>query len=200
MRKAGVVSYERFAKEVLENIGEKPVSFEVFADDHDGMFRQARIISNWGKNVYIKIPIVNSRGKPTLSLIQRLHNDGLKLNITAILAVKQLEELMASLDKPVSAFVSVFAGRIADTGRDPGPTIREARRLFSANPAVEVLWASTREVLNIKQAAECGAHIITVTSDILAKYESMNQLNLLELSRQTSEMFWKDAQKAGYSL
>jgi len=200
MRKAGVEDYTKFAKEVLAIIGEKPISFEVFADDEKNMARQAHIIKEWGKNVYVKIPIVNSQGKPMLKLIQDLHEEGVKLNITAILAEEQLEGLAKVLSAKVPSVVSVFAGRIADTGRDPSPTIQKAREIFSTNAAAEILWASTREVLNIRQADASGAHIITVTPDILNKYEKMHQLDLVKLSRQTSEMFWKDANQAGYRL
>ena len=200
MRKAGVDNYSRFAQEVLEIIGRKPISFEVFADDADGMSRQAHIIRSWGKNVYVKIPIVNSRGEPMLDLIRSLHADGVKLNITAILAVEQLEKLAKIICQQVPSLVSVFAGRIADTGRDPVPTIQIARKLFSENEAAEILWASTREVLNIEQAGVAGAHIITVTPEILKKYEALKQHDLLELSRQTSAMFHQDAQASGYKM
>ena len=200
MRKAGVQDYDRFAQEVLGIIGPKPISFEVFADDSDGMSRQAHIIGNWGQNVYVKIPIVNSQGQPMLDLIRSLHADGVKLNITAILAVEQLENLGKVLCQQVPSLVSVFAGRIADTGRDPVPTIQTARQLFSSIEAAEILWASTREVLNIRQAEISGAHIITVTPEMLMKYEAMEQHDLIDLSRQTSGMFWNDAKKAGSRL
>lgn len=200
MRKAGVEDFTKFAQKALACIGQKPISFEVFADDEKGMSRQAHIIKKWGPNVYVKIPIVNSQNKCLLNLIRHLHADGVKLNITAILAVEQLEGLAQVLTPKLPSVISIFAGRIADTGRDPIPTIKKARSLFSSNSSAEILWASTREVLNISQAEASGAHIITVTPDILAKYEALNQLDLLELSRQTSEMFWRDACSAGYQL
>jgi len=200
MRKAGVENYTKFAKEVLTIIGEKPISCEVFADDEKNMARQATIIKGWGSNVYVKIPIVNSQGKSMLKLIQDLHEEGVKLNITAILAVEQLEGLAKVLRAKVPSVVSVFAGRIADTGRDPSPTIQKAREIFSTNAAAEILWASTREVLNIHQAEACGAQIITVTPDILNKYEKMHQLDLVQLSRQTAEMFYRDAKESSFKL
>jgi len=200
MRRAGIKNYTKFAQQVLEIINEKPISFEVFADDEKDMARQANIIKKWGKNVYVKIPIVNSLGSSMVHLIKNLTSEGIKINVTAILAINQIEALVASLDKKIPSIVSVFAGRIADTGRDPSPIITEAARLFSDNALAEVLWASTREVYNIWQAEASGAHIITVTPELLKKYEMMNQADLIELSRQTSEMFWSDAKKAGYQL
>lgn len=200
MRKAGIKDYTKFAQQVLEIINKKPISFEVFADDEKDMARQAKIIKKWGENVYVKIPIVNSMGSSMVHLIRELTSEGIKINVTAILAINQIEALVASLDKKIPSIVSVFAGRIADTGRDPSPIITKAARLFSDNALAEVLWASTREVYNIWQAEASGAHIITVTPELLKKYEMMNQADLIELSRQTSEMFWNDAKKAGYEL
>ena len=200
MRKAGVKDYTKFAKEVLTIIGKKPISFEVFADDEKNIAAQAHTIKKWGENVYVKIPIVNSQGKSMLELIRGLHGEGIKLNITAILAESQLKGLVKIITNKTPSVISVFAGRIADTDRDPVPIMEKAKKLFSGTPTAEILWASVREVLNIRQASLVGADIITVPPEILAKYEAMKEMNLIELSRQTSEMFWNDAKKAGYTL
>jgi len=186
MRKAGVTDYEKFCKKVLTLIKGKPVSFEVFADEFDDMERQARMIQSWGQNVYVKIPITNSKGFSSVPLIERL---GGKINVTAVFTEDQVRSL-----PPKPMIVSLFAGRIADTGRDPF--------LFSWNayPQFALLWASTREVLNIYQAREARADIITVTPELLTKYWNMKGKNLKELSLETVKMFYRDAQEAGYTL
>ena len=190
MRKAGVTDYEKFCKEVLTVVNGKPVSFEVFADEFDEMERQARIISSWGENVYVKIPITNTKGESSKDLINKLSKEGIKINITAITKWKPIREV--KLSAPM--IVSLFAGRIADTGRDPKSF------LPYAYGKVEVLWASPREVLNIYQAEEVFADIITVTPELLTKYWKMKNKNLDELSLDTVKMFYTDAKEAGYTL
>lgn len=200
MRKAGVKDFEAFAKEILQFITEKPVSLEVFSDDFPEMRRQALKISSWGKNVYVKIPITNTRGDSSAPLIRELAQQGVKLNITAILTVEQVETVARALITDVPAFVSVFAGRIADTGLDPAPIIRASKRVLAGLPKAELIWASVREVLNIFQAEECGCDIVTVPHDILAKAQKLVGMSLDELSLETVRMFAADARAAGYSL
>ncbi len=199
MRKAGVIDYEAFAREVLTIVPEAPVSFEVFSDDFDDMDRQARKIAAWGRNVYVKIPVTNTRAESSRELIRRLSDRGVRLNVTAILSLAQVEEVVASLEGTVGAIVSVFAGRIADTGRDPVPLMTEALGIVRSNSALELLWASPREVLNIVQAESIGCDIITVTSELLAKLSGLGR-DLEKLSLDTVKMFFDDAQSAGYSL
>jgi transaldolase len=199
MRKACVSDYETFARAVLEEITDLPVSFEVLSDEFNVMEAEARKIAGWGKNVNIKIPITNTRGESSIPLVKKLAGDGVNLNITAILTVPQVEAVSRVLCRGVKSIVSVFAGRIADTGRDPVPCMKKACEILSANSDAELLWASTREVLNICQAAECGCHIITVTSDILQKLKMLEK-NLDELSLETVKMFYNDAQHAGYKI
>ncbi len=169
MRKAGVSDYEAFAAEALRAIPDLPISFEVFSDEFDEMERQARKISAWGNNVYVKIPITNTEGKSAVSLIRKLAQEGIALNVTAILTLKQVAAVADALNADVPSIVSVFAGRIADTGRDPMPLMKEASILLQGSRQAELLWASPRELLNIFQAEECGCHIITAVSDILKK-------------------------------
>jgi transaldolase len=199
MRKAGVTDYEEFAKAALAMIPDLPISFEVFSDDHKGMEREARKISSWGKNVYIKIPITNTKGEYTTQLIEKLSNDGLKLNVTAIMTVEQVEIVSKALSTETPSIVSVFAGRIADTGKDPLPIVREASKILKANPKTELLWACSREFLNIVHAESCGCQIITVTSDILKKIPTSGK-DLKELSLDAVKTFYNDAKTAGFRI
>lgn len=198
MRKAGVKDYKKFAKEVLELIPDMPISFEVFSDDIHEMEKEARQISSWGKNIYVKIPITNTSGMSTSSLIKNLSSDGIKVNITAILTPTQVDDIIDYLDKQTPSIVSVFAGRIADTGMDPVPIMTYISKIVR-NHNIELLWASTREVLNIIQAQNCGCHIITVTPDILKKLPMLGK-DLTELSLETVQMFYNDAKSAGYKI
>ena len=200
MRKAGLRDYEGFAREVLQQVTEKPISFEVFSDDFPEMRRQALKIKSWGRNVYVKIPITNTRGESSLPLVQELAAEGVKLNITAILTLEQVSGVARSLNAKVPSVVSVFAGRIADTGVDPMPQMRECKKILAGLPRAELLWASVREVLNIFQADACGCAIVTVPHDILAKAIKMVGFDLKELSLDTVKMFASDAQAAGFSL
>lgn len=199
MRKAGVADYAGFAKEVLAEITDKPVSFEVFSDDFSEMERQARIIASWAPNVYVKIPVMNTKNQPSYALIKKLATEGVMLNVTAILTIAQVREVAKALSPKTPAIVSVFAGRVADTGVDPVPLMREAKTALAPYPNYELLWASSRELLNIYQAEEVGAHIITVPNDILKK-GSMVGVDHHELSLQTVKMFYEDGQKVGYTL
>lgn len=199
MKKSGIADYSAFAREALEATGGMPISFEVFADEFEDMERQARLIARWGQPVYVKIPITNTKRESSIPLIGRLSADGVKLNITAILTLEQVREVVDALHPEAPAIVSVFAGRIADTGVDPVPLMREAASICAAKPKAELLWASPRELLNIFQAEECGCHIITVTSDILKKLAMVGK-SLDELSLDTVKMFYNDASAAGYKL
>lgn len=199
MRKAGVSDYAQFAQEVLASITKKPISFEVFSDDFTEMERQARIIASWAPNVYVKIPIMNTKKQSAAPLIKKLAGEGAKLNVTAILTLAQVKETVEALNPAVPAIVSVFAGRVADTGIDPIPLMKEAKVALTPYPNYELLWASTREFLNIYQAETVGAHIITVPPDILKK-GAMVGLDHHELSFQTVKMFYDDGQKVGYTL
>jgi transaldolase len=200
MRKSGVSDYATFAKEALDATGGMPISFEVFADDFEEMERQARLIATWGDAVYVKIPVTNTKGESAVPLITRLSSAGVKLNITAILTLDQVRQVVDALDPDTPAIVSVFAGRIADTGVDPVPLMREAAAICASKPKAELLWASPRELLNIFQADEVGCHIITVTSDILKKLSTMVGKPLDELSLDTVKMFFNDAAAAGFKL
>jgi transaldolase len=199
MRKSGIADYEAFAREALRVVAGLPISFEVFADEFDEMERQAKLIATWGDDVFVKIPITNTRGDSSVPLIRRLSAAGVKLNITAILTVDQVRAVTYVLNPEVPAIISVFAGRIADTGRDPVPMMREAVFIASGKPKAQVLWASPRELLNIFQADECGCHIITVTNDILKKLAMVGK-PLEELSLDTVKMFFNDASAAGFTL
>ncbi|MBL9213157.1 MAG: transaldolase [Opitutaceae bacterium] len=200
MKKAGVRDYEAFAKEVLQVVTDKPISLEVLTDDLVEMKRQALKINSWGKNVYTKIPITNSHGQSCLPLVKELGQAGVKLNVTALLTLKQVAGVAEALNPAVPSVVSVFAGRIADTGVDPMPMVRACGALLHGQPKAELLWASTREVLNILQAQECGCAIITVPHDILGKAAKMFGLDLTELSLDTVRTFAKDAADAGFKL
>jgi transaldolase len=200
MRKAGIKDYEAFAKEILQSVTTKPISFEVFSDDFAEMRRQALKIAPWGRNVYVKIPITNSRGESSLPLVKELGQQGVQLNITAILTLDQVRGVSAALNPAVASVVSVFAGRIADTGVDPEPLMRASLALLHNQPKAELLWASVREVLNIFQANACGCHIVTIPHDILAKALKMTGMDLTALSLDTVKMFAADAQAAGFSV
>ena len=199
MRGAGISDYECFAREILEDIRELPVSFEVFSDEFPEMERQARKIAAWGPNVYVKIPITNTRGEQSYGLIQRLSRAGLKLNVTAVMTLGQVQQSAVALGDSPGAFVSVFAGRIADTGRDPVPIMCQAVRELTITPNVELIWASPREVLNVFQANTVGCHIITLTSDILKKLANTGK-DLEKFSLETVRMFRDDALHAGFVL
>ncbi|MFP5247610.1 MAG: transaldolase [Thermoanaerobaculia bacterium] len=200
MRKSGVTDYAAFAKDALAATGGMPISFEVFADDFDEMERQAKLIATWGDAVFVKIPVTNTKGESAVELIRRLSAAGVKLNVTAILTLDQVRAVVDALDPNTPAIVSVFAGRIADTGVDPVPLMREAAQICASKPKAELLWASPRELLNIFQADEVGCHIITVTSDILKKFSTMVGKPLDELSLDTVKMFYNDAAAAGFKL
>jgi transaldolase len=200
MRKAGIANYEAFAKEILQSVTSKPISFEVFSDDFPEMKRQALKIASWAKNVFVKIPITNTRGESSLPLVQELGTQGVQLNITAILTLEQVRGVSEALNPAVSSVVSVFAGRIADTGVDPEPIMRAGRVLLHNQPKAELLWASVREVLNIFQADDCGCDIVTVPHDILNKAIKMTGTDLAALSLDTVKMFAADAQAAGFSV
>jgi transaldolase len=200
MRKVGISDYETFARSVLENVTDKPISFEVFSDEFPEMRRQALKIRDWQENVYVKIPITNTRGESALPLIADLAAEGVKLNVTAILTLEQVQGVAGALKREAPSVVSVFAGRIADTGVDPVPLMKESLQAIAALPSAELLWASVREVLNIFQAADCGCHIVTVPHDILAKVTKLGGMDLKELSLDTVRMFHKDAVAAGFRL
>lgn len=199
MKKAGVRNYEEFSKAALKAIPDLPISFEVFSDDFPGMEREARKIGGWGENVYIKIPVTNTKGESTVPLVKKLSHDGLKLNVTAIMMADQVRTVAKALSHDTPSIVSVFAGRVADTGRDPMPIMRESGEILKPNPKAELLWASTRELLNLIQAESCGCHIITITNDILKKVPLVGK-DLKELSLETVQMFYSDAQSAGYRI
>jgi len=200
MRKVGVADYEKFAREVLEVVKEKPISFEVFSDEFPEMRRQALMIGKWQENVYVKIPITNTRGDSALPLIKELSGEGVKLNITAILTRDQVQGVANAVKRDVPCVVSVFAGRVADTGVDPMPLMKDSLAILRDLPEAELLWASVREVLNIFQAAQCGCDIVTVPHDILDKVAKLGGMDLAELSLDTVRMFHKDAVAAGFKL
>ena len=200
MRKAGVADYRAFAREVLAVIRDRPISFEVFDDDLGEMKRQAREIATWGENVYVKIPITNTRREPAAPLVRELSGAGVKLNVTALCTLEQVRETAQALKGGAPSVISVFAGRIADMGRDPVPLMKEALGICrAADGRIELLWASPRELLNIVQAAEIGCDIITVTPDLLAKLPLIGK-DLAEYSLETVQMFYRDAQAAGFKL
>ncbi|HEU4583098.1 MAG TPA: transaldolase [Polyangiaceae bacterium] len=200
MAKAGIRDYVAFAREVLAVIRELPISFEVFSDEFAEMERQARRIASWGRNVNVKIPITNTRGEPSLGVIRALLAERVKLNVTAILTREQWLSVKALMRPADDVIISVFAGRLADTGVDPVPVMAQAVQDFRDLPGARVLWASPREVLNIYQADACGCHIITVTDDLLAKLQRLRGKDLVEFSLETVKMFHDDAQKAGFQL
>jgi transaldolase len=200
MRKAGISNYEAFAREILQTIQAKPISFEVFSDEFPEMRRQALKIASWQKNVYVKLPITNTRGESSLPLARELAKEGVQLNITAILTLDQVRGVSEALDPRVPSVVSVFAGRIADTGVDPEPIMRASLALLQNQPKAELLWASVREVLNIFQADACGCRIVTIPHDILAKALKLVGTDLAALSLDTVKMFDQDARAAGFSV
>jgi transaldolase len=199
MRKAGVEDYETFAREILEIVSDRPISFEVFSDDFGEMEEQALQISSWSENVYVKVPVTNTGGEPTANVVARLSDRGVKVNVTALTTPAQVKEVVQWVAGGPPCYVSVFAGRIADSGRDPLPLMSESLEHASAHPNVELIWASPRELLNIVQADSIGCHIITVTDDLLQKLGSLGR-DLDEFSLATVKMFYEDGQAAGYSL
>lgn len=199
MRAAGVKDYETFAREILERVKDKPISFEVFADDFTEMERQARKIASWADNVYVKIPVTNTRRQSSTDLVRRLSQSGVKVNITAVLTLDQVCRGVAALGGGAPSVISVFAGRIADTGRNPVPIMAEAVRMVSAYPPIELLWASPRELLNVFEANDVGCHIITATEGILAKLQIVGK-DLDDYSLETVLMFYNDAARANYQL
>jgi len=199
MRKAGISDYAAFALDILSEIRDRPISLEVFADEFGEMERQARLIASWGPNVYVKIPVTNTRRKPSLELIHCLSHAGIRLNITALLTLAQVRDVAAALAGGAPSCVSVFAGRIADTGRDPVPLMAAAVEMVSIHPGMELIWASPRELLNIFQADAIGCHIITATPDILQKLSLVGK-DLHEYSLDTVKMFYSDARKSGFEV
>jgi transaldolase len=199
MRKAGVSNYEAFARELLKSVIDRPVSFEVFADDFAAMIDQGRKIASWGRNVNVKVPVTNTKGEFAGPVIKTLSAEGVVLNVTAIMTVDQVKAVAAELDPNVPAIISVFAGRIADTGVDPIPHMKACKDALSARPMAELLWASPREVLNIFQADKVGCDIITCTNDLIAKL-SLTGKDLIDYSRETVQMFYKDATAAAFSI
>jgi transaldolase len=199
MRKAGITDYKKFAQEVIAAIPDLPVSFEVFSDDFDTMEREAREIASWGGDTYVKIPITNTKGESAGDLIRRLSAEGFSLNVTAILTLEQVDVVAENASPDARTIVSVFAGRIADTGRDPVPLMTAALALMATNPALQLIWASPREVLNIVQADQIGCHVITVTADLLVKMKGFGK-GLEQVSRETVAMFHDDARQAGFRL
>jgi transaldolase len=199
MRRSGVTDYATFAKEVLTAVTELPISFEVIADEFDEMRRQALLIASWGANVYVKIPVTNTRGESSTDLIRELSLEGIKLNVTAILSLRQVWTVAQALAESPSAVVSVFAGRVADTGRDPIPLMSAALDMLTDVPQAELLWASPREILNVVQADGVGCHIVTVTHDLLKKLGGLWR-DLEDVSRDTVVMFHNDAQQSGLIL
>ena len=199
MKKAGVKDYETFAKDILSTIKEKPISFEVFSDDFDDMEKQAMKIASWADNVYVKIPITNTKKESSKELIKRLAEKKVKLNITAIFTVDQVKTALASLDNNVPSIISVFCGRIADTGRDPIPLMNDCLNEMKINSKSELLWASPRELINIIQADKIGCHIITVSNDIIKKLQFINY-DLEKYSLDTVKAFYKDAVDANFNI
>ena len=200
MRKAGITDFEAFAKDILQTIKDKPISLEVFSDEFPEMKRQALKIASWAPNVYAKIPITNTRSESALPLIKELAAQGVKLNVTALLTLEQVHGVAQALNPQVPSVVSVFAGRIADTGVDPMPMMRACAAICASQPKAELLWASVREVLNIFQADECGCKIVTVPHDVLGKALKMVGMDLTALSLDTVKMFAVDATAAGFKL
>jgi transaldolase len=199
MRKAGVRDYKEFALDILKEINDKPISFEVFDDDFDEMKIQAMEIASWGPNVYVKIPVTNTKGVSSINLIRDLARAGVKQNITALMTIEQVQNVTAALSQGPSAYISVFAGRIADTGRDPLNIMQTAIGIMRPYPQLELIWASPRELLNVFQADDIGCHIITATNDIIKKLEIVGK-DLAEYSLETVKMFYNDAMAAGFTL
>ena len=199
MRKAGILDYRAFAHDVLAAIPDRPISFEVFSDEFAEMERQAQEIAAWGEHVYVKVPVTNTRRAPAYELVHRLSHSGVKVNVTALMTLEQVREVLNALKGGAPSNVSVFAGRIADTGVDPVPLMTEAVEILRGEPRAELIWASPRELLNVFQADAIGCHIITVTSEILKKLSLVGK-NLDDYSLETVKMFYEDARAAGFSL
>ena len=199
MRKAGITDYEAFAHELLALTGERPISFEVFSDEPAEMLRQARKIAGWGEGVYVKVPVTTTTGTACSAVMRELSAEGVKLNVTGLMTVEQVRSVSGCLEPGVPACISVFAGRIADTGIDPVPAMTAALEILAERPGQELIWASPREILNVVQADRIGCHIITVTHDLLRKLELLGR-DLEQFSRETVEMFHRDAESAGYVL
>lgn len=199
MRKAGQTDYTMFAKSLLAEITDLPISFEVLADDAEGIESEARRIASWGDNVFVKVPVTTTLGQPMAPVVQRLSADGVQVNVTAIFTPTQVEAVTAALSDGVASFVSVFAGRIADAGVDPIPIMKSSLEIIAAVPTAELIWASPREVLNVVQASQIGCHVITLTHDLLAKLPSLGR-DLEEFSLDTVKMFHSDAVAAGLAL
>jgi transaldolase len=199
MKKAGIKNYTSFSKKILTKIKKKPISFEVFSDNLHEMYKQAKVISSWGKNVYVKIPITNSKGKSCNSIIKKLSNENVNLNITAIFTMNQINSLKKAINPKSKNIISIFAGRIADTGRNPSEIIKKSIKVFLGYKKTEILWASTREVFNIYEANKLKCHIITVTPDILKKLQLKNY-SLKKYSLDTIRDFYDDAKKVGYKI
>ena len=199
MRASGVTDYEAFARDVLTLVGERPISFEVFADEPSEMIRQGRRIATWGQQVFVKIPVTDTRGKPTSEVLRTLSSEGVRLNVTAMTTADQVEQVVECLDPASHHFVSLFAGRIADTGRDPLPIVRHCVAILERRPEVRLIWASPREILNVVQADEVGCHVITVTHDLLKKLPLLGK-DLLGYSLETVQMFHRDGVAAGFTL
>jgi transaldolase len=199
MKKVGITDYRAFCKDILSHVKDKPLSFEVFSDDFDEMERQAMEIASWGDNVYVKIPVTNTKQENCYSLVRKLGAQKVKMNVTAIMTLTQVRDVVAALNPNVPSYVSVFAGRIADTGRDPVPMMAAAVEMLKVAPAAELIWASPRELLNIFQANEVGCQVITVTNDILKKL-SLVEYDLDTYSLDTVKMFYNDAVAAGFKL
>jgi transaldolase len=197
MRKAGITGYEAFGRDILQAIPDRPISLEVFADEFADMERQASTIASWGENVYVKIPVTNTRREPALDLIHKLTHAGVKLNVTALLTLDQVREVAAALAGGAPSCVSVFAGRVADTGRDPVPIMSAAADIVSKHSGMELIWASPRELLNVFQADAIGCHIITATTDILKKLTLIGK-DLHDYSLETVQMFFKDAESSNF--
>jgi transaldolase len=199
MRASGVADFEGFARDVLPLVGNRPISFEVFADDFDEMIRQARRIASWGEQVFVKIPVTDTRGRPTSGVLRTLSSEGIQLNVTAMTTFEQVQRAVDCLAPGAQHFVSLFAGRIADTGRDPIPIVRRCLEPLTQRPDVKLIWASPREILNVIQADEVGCHVITVTGDLLKKLPLLGK-DLDDYSLETVRMFHRDATTAGYQL
>jgi transaldolase len=199
MKKAGVTNYTKFAQEVLREIKDKPISFEVFSDDLDEMKKQGEIIASWGQNVFVKIPVTNTVGNSTKSVIKFLTGQGVKVNVTALMTSNQVADVANVLNPQVKSYVSVFAGRIADTGRDPLPIMQRSLEILSKSQNSQLIWASPREILNVFQANEIGCDIITATNDILSKLELIGK-NLDLYSLETVQMFYNDARSSGFQI
>jgi transaldolase len=199
MRKAGIADYEAFARDILSVIADRPISFEVFSDEFDEMERQALRIAAWGDNVYVKIPVTNTRAVPSVELLRKLSCRGVKLNVTALMTVEQVIDVCAAIQDCAAGYISVFAGRVADTGRDPLPLMQQALQIMAPHTQLELIWASPRELLNVFQADQIGCHVITATGDILKKLANVGR-SLDDYSLETVKMFHDDARQAGFSL